>query len=52
MPVLLMARGDQSARLALGRAIEARYGMRPPVLDTLQVDFAGRAYVKVGFFMA
>ena len=52
MPVLLMARGDQPARLALGNAIEARYGMRPPVLETLQVDFEGRAYVKVGFFMA
>ncbi|MFZ4827703.1 MAG: DUF6544 family protein [Phototrophicaceae bacterium] len=51
MPVLLMARGDQPSRLALGQAIEARYGMRPPVLDSLQVDFEGRARIKLGFFM-
>jgi hypothetical protein len=48
MPVLLLARGDAPARNALRTAIETRYGSRPPVLDSLQIGFKGRAYTRVG----
>lgn len=48
MPVLLLAYGDPEAKAMLRSAIEARYGSRPPVLDSLKVDFDGRARVKVG----
>lgn len=48
MPVLLLARGDANARTLLKQAIEARYGMRPPALDSLQIEFKGRARVKLG----
>jgi len=48
MPVLLMARGDEEARSLLKQAIEARYGARPPAIDSLRVTFDGRAHVKVG----
>ena len=48
MPVLLLAQGDPEARDNLRRAIEARYGPRPPVLDSLFLEFRGRANVKLG----
>lgn len=48
MPVLLLAYGDPQAKDMLRRAIEARYATRPPVLESLRVDFAGRAPFKVG----
>lgn len=48
MPVLLLAHGDPQAKDMLRRAIEARYGSRPPVLDSLRIDFKGRARVKIG----
>lgn len=48
MPVLLLARGDAAARDMLKRAIEVRYGHRPPVIESLRLDFKGRARVKVG----
>lgn len=48
MPVLLLAQGDAAAKDMLRRAIEARYGPRPPALDRLQIDFKGRSRVKVG----
>lgn len=48
MPVLLLAQGDEAAKDTLRRAIEARYGTRPLALDSLQVDFNGRARVKLG----
>ncbi|MEL6271711.1 MAG: hypothetical protein AAFV33_19450 [Chloroflexota bacterium] len=48
MPVLLLARGDKDARELLKRAIEARYGHRPPAFDTLRIDFNGRANTKIG----
>lgn len=48
MPVLLLAQGDASAKDLLRNAIEARYGTRPPALDSLKIDFKGRTRVKVG----
>ncbi len=48
MPVLLMAQGDAHARDLLRRAIEARYGHRPPVLESLKMVFTGRARARVG----
>ena len=35
MPVLLLARGDQDSKSLLRRAIEARYGLGPPAIETL-----------------
>lgn len=48
MPVLLLAQGDPEARDNLRKAIEARYGPRPPVLDSLNMELKGRAHVRVG----
>ena len=48
MPVLLLAQGDAEARDLLRKAIEARYGPRPPALDSLKIDFNGRTRIKVG----
>jgi len=48
MPVLLLAQGDQEAKTLLRNAIEARYGLRPPAIDSLKIDFNGRSKVKVG----
>jgi len=48
MPVLLLCHGDKAARDLLRAAIEARYGRLPPVLESLEVSFIGRARVKVG----
>ncbi|NWG15443.1 MAG: hypothetical protein HXY41_02295 [Chloroflexi bacterium] len=48
MPVLLLAQGDPAAKDMLRRAIEARYGLRPPAIESLQVDFKGRARVRLG----
>lgn len=48
MPVLLMARGDEAARDLLKKAIAARYGVRPIVIDTLKLVFAGRVYTSIG----
>lgn len=48
MPVLLLAQGDQASKDLLRKAIEARYGTRPPALDSLRIDFNGRTRVKVG----
>ncbi len=48
MPVLLMARGDEDARDLLRKAIEARYGVRPPAIESMRIDFDGRIHTKVG----
>jgi hypothetical protein len=48
MPVLLLAQGDATAKDLLRNAIEARYGLRPPAIDRLKIDFNGKARVKVG----
>jgi hypothetical protein len=48
MPVLLLSRGDAEAKDLLRRAIDARYGFRPPALDTLEINFRGRVQAKVG----
>ncbi len=48
MPVLLLAQGDAEAKDLLRKAIEARYGLRPPALESLQIDFKGRVRAKVG----
>jgi hypothetical protein len=48
MPVLLLARGDEDARDLLRKAIEARYGMRPPAFDSLRIDFSGRVHTRIG----
>ena len=48
MPVLLLARGDQESKALLRRAIEARYGLGPPALETLKLQLKGRVRTKVG----
>lgn len=48
MPVLLLARGDAAARDLLRKAIEARYGTRPPAFDSLKINFAGRVHIRIG----
>lgn len=48
MPVLLLARGDAQAKELLRRAIQARYGVAPPAIDSLKIDFKGRVRAKVG----
>jgi hypothetical protein len=48
MPVLLLAQGDPQAKNLLRQAIEARYGGRPPVIESLRIDFKGRVRAKVG----
>ncbi|MBZ0290993.1 MAG: hypothetical protein K8L99_00350 [Anaerolineae bacterium] len=48
MPVLLLARGDTQAKDLLRRSIEARYGVVPPAIENLEIDFKGRARAKVG----
>ncbi len=48
MPVLLLAQGEPAAKDMLRQAIEARYGARPPALDSLCLGFTGRARVRFG----
>lgn len=48
MPVLMLARGDDAARDLLRKAIEARYGTRPPAFDSLKIDFSGRVNTRIG----
>lgn len=48
MPVLLLARGDQESKTLLRRAIEARYGLGPPAIETLKIELKGRTRTKVG----
>src|SRR5689334_9838372 len=48
MPVLLLAQGDPKAKDLLRRAIEARYGQRPPALDTLHVFLKGQIPGRIG----
>ncbi len=48
MPVLLLAQGDAKARDLLKKAISARYGFNPPAIESLRIDFKGRARAKVG----
>ena len=48
MPVLLLARGDQESKSLLRHAIEARYGLGPPAIETLMVQLKGRTRAKIG----
>jgi hypothetical protein len=48
VPVLLLAQGDATSKDMLRRAIEARYGLRPPALENLRIDFKGRLRAKLG----
>jgi hypothetical protein len=48
VPVLLLAQGDPQAKNMLRKAIEARYGLRPPALESLKLEFKGRARAKLG----
>lgn len=48
MPVLLLARGDQDSKMMLRHAIEARYGLGPPAIETLKLQLKGRARAKIG----
>ncbi|PJF23162.1 MAG: hypothetical protein CUN56_02330 [Phototrophicales bacterium] len=48
MPVLLLAQGDAASKDLLRKAIEARYGTRPPALDSLKIDLNGRTQIKIG----
>ena len=48
MPVLLLAQGDPQAKDLLRKAIQARYGLRPPALESLHIDFKGRVRAKIG----
>ncbi len=48
MPVLLLAQGDPQAKDLLRKAIQARYGLRPPALESLHITFKGRVRAKLG----
>lgn len=48
MTFLSLAKGDPASKALLQKAIQARYGIRPPVLDSLRLDFNGRVRVKLG----
>ncbi len=48
MPVLLLARGDPPSRTLLRRAIEARYGLGAPALETFKLEVKGRARTRIG----
>ena len=48
MPVLLLARGDKEGRELLRRALQARYGLGAPALESLSIHLEGRTRVKVG----
>lgn len=48
MPVLLLARGDKEGKDLLRRALETRYGVGAPALDTLKIEFKGRKRARVG----
>jgi hypothetical protein len=48
MPVLLLAHGDQDSKTMLRRAIEARYGLGPPAIETLRLELKGRTRTKLG----
>lgn len=48
MPVLLLAQGDPHAKDMLRKVIQARYGLRPPVLESLKIEFKGRVRAKLG----
>jgi len=48
MSALLLARGDSLAKELLRAAIEARYGVRPPLLDALQLEVKGRMFARLG----
>ena len=46
MPVLLLAQGEPEAKNLLRKAIETRYGQKPPAIEALRVDFKGRTRFK------
>jgi hypothetical protein len=48
MPVLLLARGDKEGKELLRRALEARYGVGAPAIDTLRIEFKGRKRARIG----
>lgn len=48
MPILLLSRGDKEGRDLLRKALEARYGMNVPAIETLKIDFEGRIRTKLG----
>lgn len=48
MPVLLLSSGDPQAKTLLRNAVDARYGFRPPALETLHLHFHGRVQSKIG----
>lgn len=48
MPVLLLCQGDATGKEMLRRAIEARYSVSPPAIESLKIDFKGRARIKIG----
>jgi hypothetical protein len=48
VPVLLLAQGDKEAKDLLRRTIEARYGLRPPAIESLRLDFKGRVRARLG----
>lgn len=48
MPVLLLASGDIDAKNKLRKAIEARYGHRPVMIDTLTINYRGKMRTRIG----
>ena len=48
MSVLLLARGDSLAKDLLRSAIEARYGLNPSPLNSLQLEVKGRMRARLG----
>ncbi|NDJ61769.1 MAG: hypothetical protein GYB67_11630 [Chloroflexi bacterium] len=51
MPFLLLASGDDESKELLRRALEARYGIGAPAIDTLKIEFKGRRRTKLGPIM-
>lgn len=48
MTFLSLAKGDPAARMLLGNAIKARYGVRPIMPSSLQLDLEARAKGRFG----
>jgi hypothetical protein len=48
MPALLLCQGDIDAKKMLRQAIEARYSVSPPAIESLRINFKGRARIKLG----
>ena len=49
MAFLSLARGDSQARALLQRAIRARYGVRPLLVESVRIEMTGKSKGPLGF---